>query len=276
MKRWLAILSVAASAAGCSDNGQAPGGNDGGRDQSMTSGDDLSMGGNNEGGAGPADLATVTSCTPDPGDDGQACGNGCPSGSNEIGFTDQTGMCHCWKQCNPNNPADPTCYCGHVCQPVYAPTGDGGFQIFGAGCVPTNGPGERCGADANQKLYGWGICPLSTFCITQGTGAGDSYCEYKCNDQTDCPSGTTCIPVHNGAGMSIGNACLLNMTSAQNGGKAAGAACAPTDACVTGTMCDGTCKPVCGGPWDQSCTGGTHCTALLDSGDQKIAGYVCK
>jgi hypothetical protein len=275
MKPWLTVLSMAAWAAGCGDSGPAPGGNgDGGNDLSMSIGADLSTPAGSEGGPGPADLAMQTSCTTDPGDDGQACGNGCPSGSNEIGFTDQTGMCHCWKQCDPNGAN--TCYCGHVCQPVYAPAGDGGFQIVGAGCVPTNGPGERCGVDANQKLYGWGICPPSTFCITQGTGPGDSFCEYKCNDQSDCPGGTTCIPVHNGSGMNIGNACLLNMASTQNGGKATGATCTATDYCVTGDMCDGTCKAVCGGPWDPACVGGTHCTAIVDSADQKIAAYVCK
>ena len=57
--------------------------------------------------------------------------------------------------------------------------------------------------------------------------------------RTDCPRGTTCIPVHNGSGMAIGSACLLDMTSAQNGGKANGMTCTFADYCVTGDICNG-------------------------------------
>jgi hypothetical protein len=80
-----------------------------------------------------------------------------------------------------------------------------------------------------------------------------------------CPIQSACLQL-NGVAT---KACVIDSVM---GGLAAGAACGPTDACVTGYLCDGTCKPQCDRA-GAACPSGS-CTALSDG--TGTVGYVCR
>ena len=228
---------------------------------------DLTMSQNNNddltGTTGTDDAGTMTGCNMHP-NDGQICSMGCPAGALEV--QDQTGVCHCWDPCPVGDSS--SCPCGRSCRKLTF-AGDAGAPPTGA-CIPANGPGERCGADANNKPYGNGSCLDTTLCVSVDSAGMFGYCDYLCTGASDCPAGTQCSPLSMG-GMKVCVAAEAPM------GKAAGAACKVGDVCVPQSACDGaTCKPQCNGPGDTTtCTGGTSCKPVSDPTSSKIAYYVC-
>jgi hypothetical protein len=194
-------------------------------------------------------------CNPtDPMNDGQPCGTGCPMGQTCV--NSNSGPV-CRLDCDPN--AQASCPCDRSCYGLTTP--DGG--VAGGACFPGNPAGERCNSN-----FGTGDCAQGRFCINSG-GSMNAYCAYDCKMNTDCPAQMFCAMINNSMGQLVGTACAYTYNSM---GKAAGAACAATDSCVTGYLCDGTCKPQCDGPGG-TCAAGT-CTALTDGA--KTIGYVCK
>lgn len=163
----------------------------------------------------------------------------------------------CYLDCDPGNQA--SCPCDRFCAGLT--DADGG--VVGGVCIPGNGAGERC-----DTSFGKGGCAQALMCLTSN-GAGAAYCGALCATDTDCPAQTFCATITNGSGATVGKACAYGYNAQ---GKAAGAACASTDVCVTGYLCDGTCKAQCDGPGG-TCLGGT-CTKLTDGA--KTLGYVCK
>jgi hypothetical protein len=180
--------------------------------------------------------------------DGAACGTGCPTGQSCV----NPGTCYL--DCDPANQG--TCPCDRFCAGLT--DADGG--VVGGVCVPGNAAGERC-----DTTFGKGGCAQALMCLTY---AGGGYCGAYCASDADCPAQTFCADITSG-GQPVGKACAYG-NNAQ--GKAAGAACAATDVCVDGYLCDGTCKPQCDGPGG-TCASGT-CTKLADGA--KTIGYVCK
>jgi hypothetical protein len=237
--------------AGCSD--PDPGGN---QDMSVPDGalGDGSM----------FDLSLSSACLPtDPMTDFTACPmtGACPAG--QVAVNVGAGDCRCLYSCDPQNPKQ--CPCTRRCVTLVA--GDAG--VVGGGCFPANGPAERCGVDNMGMLFGRGTCAQTLTCA--GPASGAAYCLYDCLVQSDCPAQTTCAPIRNQQGMQIGLACQFNSGAA---GKPAGAACSATDACITGHVCDTTCKPQCDGP-SATCASGT-CQKLVDGTNNKTIAWVCK
>ncbi len=255
--RTLAALSLVV-AVGCSGNNQpAPV-----PDLSMSQPIDMAMMMNT------GDMAHSNMCQPDPMTDSQPCGNGCPANSGTIPVQDQSGMCHCYYTCTPNQPN--SCPCGRRCQGLCTPV-DGGCVDNGQGaCLHANGAGERCGSDMNGKPFGYGLCQDGTLCVNEGM-TKDAYCMYKCTKQSDCPSGTTCLGLNTNP---PSNACILNSSEM---GTAIGMSCMPADLCAIASLCaGGTCTQQCNGPMDTTTCGNKMCKAIVDQNNMKIAGYVCQ
>jgi len=245
--RTLVMLCALLSA--CGDN-PAPGGDD------LSAAADLFM---------PGNLDLGTTCSPtDPMTDNQDCSAGtsvCPVGTIPVNLP--AGGCRCLYKCDPGNQGG--CPCSRRCVTLTA--GDAG--VIGGGCFVANGPAERCGADGTGTPFGTGACAQSLHCA--GRTNGPAYCLYPCNSQADCPAQTQCGQLTNSGGMPIGLACQYVYGAA---GKNPGDPCQPTDACQEGYLCDGTCKPQCNGPGGP-CAGGT-CTALSDTGQNKVSAWICK
>lgn len=255
----LLVLS-AVLALGC-DNGTS--GTDGGADQGVhmdgALGQDLAVPGG-DGGA-------PTACNPnDPNDDGSDCSTSftCPTGQSCVQVSGSTYQC--FHACDPGK--DTECACDRRC--VTLTSGDAG--VVGGACLKGNGAGERCGVDTSGMPFGHGACAQNLTCA--GSSGGAAYCLYDCKGQTDCPFETTCAPITNQSGMTVGNACILDSTP---GGIAAGMSCSPTsNACVTDYLCGGTtCDRLCDGPGGM-CASGT-CTALTDPNkNNEVVAYLCK
>lgn len=131
--------------------------------------------------------------------------------------------------------------------------------------MPGNGVAQRC----NSATYGYGYgCAQSMLCVNSNN-APEAYCAQSCAVQGDCPAQTWCAQITTSGGQVAGMGCVYSYSTS---GKAAGAACAATDTCVTGYLCDGTCKQQCDGPGGTCATG--TCTALVDG--SKTIAYVCK
>jgi len=207
------------------------------------------------------DLGIPVACNPtDPMTDGSPCSAGCPSGTIGVNLN---GTCKCYTTCT----VDTECSCNRFCDKV-------DFADAGAGhaCLVGNEPGQRCGTDgANMPIFQNAFCGQLTTCINADAAQMFRYCSYKCNSQADCPAQTTCQPVYIG-GNPVGNACAYN--SGPNGNKDLGQACASSDVCKTGQLCDGTCLPQCDGP-GAACATGT-CSVVNDTASGKVIGYVCK
>jgi hypothetical protein len=220
----------------------------------------------------PADLAGVdltapSLCNPvDPMTDGQSCASAaCPAGT--IGVN-QGGTCTCYTKCDPGQHQQ--CSCNRLCITLTSTNPDGG--VIGGGCLPSNTPGERCGVDGNNMpLFNRGICAQNLTCA--GPTMGKAYCLYNCGSIADCPAQTQCVQIMDNMGMVIGMACQYVSGAA---GVAPGQACTvPGQPCITGHLCDGTCKLQCDGV-GATCPGGTTCTKLTDAASTKTTGYVCK
>jgi hypothetical protein len=212
-------------------------------------------------GVAPTGDAGAMGCNATP-NDGQLCSVGCPTGALEV--QDQSGVCHCWDPCPVGDSS--ACPCGRSCRTLVFP-GDAGAPSTGA-CIPANGPGERCGLNAQQMPFGDGNCLDTTLCVSVDTAGMYGYCSLFCMGASDCPLGTQCSALTTGTQ----KVCIADEGSS---GKALGAACMLGDLCVPQTACDGaTCKPQCNGTFDTTtCTGATKCNAVTNGG--KIAYYVC-
>jgi hypothetical protein len=210
------------------------------------------------------DGAAPTVCNPvDPLSDNTPCANGCGVGT--VGVT-QNGACSCLMTCDPAYPTE--CPCDRRCAALVR--GDAG--MVGGACLFANGPGERCGVPGSATNSGRG-CAQGTYCVAIDEADTLRYCSYDCGS-TPCPAQLLCLTLTDPAtGQPAGRACV---SSARPNGKTAGSPCAPTglpaDACLTGLLCDGTCKPECDGP-GAACASGT-CTRLTFG--TRIVGYVCK
>jgi hypothetical protein len=209
------------------------------------------------------DMTSPTACSPtDPMNDGTPCSapGGCPAGTIGVNLG---GSCGCYTKCSTN----PECSCNRLCDPVSL--ADAGA---GAACLPGNEPGQRCGRSSTNQPFGNVFCGQLTFCVNADQALMFRYCNYKCDSQADCPAQTTCQPLTDGSGNTIGNVCAYN--SGPNGNKNLGDACANTDVCKTGQLCDGTCKAQCDGV-GATCATGT-CQRVDDAVSGKVIGYVCK
>ena len=204
----------------------------------------------------PASLSTTCVLQPD----GQPCGTGCGQGNTCAGYDANSLGCHAICDLTA-----PDCPCGRRCVAI----GTTSSGAPSAACLPANGAGERCGKDPSGNNYGYGSCAQELTCV--GPSADNRYCAYPCVTSHDCPAQTACTAVVSDGTSVSGTVCWYN---SQPTGLPAGTACGLTDICISGTLCDGTCKSHCNGPGDASCAAGTKCTALM-SGAQAI-GYVCK
>src|SRR5579859_1747305 len=193
------------------------------------------------------DLTVPTACAPtDPMSDGQPCGNSCPGGQIGVGAG---AACQCWQMCDPATPQQ--CACDRRCAPLTR----GDMGVVGGACLVANGPGERCGQSGGTGLNAAG-CAQNLQCVNADNALMFRYCNYDCTHGEPCPAQTTCTQL---TGVAT-KACIYNSAM---GGKAAGAACVPTDQCDQGLLCaGGTCKPQCDRP-GATCATGT-CTAFTD------------
>lgn len=240
---WVAI--ALAVLGGCGDDGQSSGGFDLGVP-------DLAA----------HDMLVPTSCSPtDPMTDGTLCGAGCPA--NTIGVN-VGGSCKCYSTCT----TDPECSCNRLCDPVSRP--DAG--VVASACLPGNEPGTRCGRDASNQPFGNIFCGQLTTCVNADQARLYRYCSYKCTTQADCPAQTTCQPLMNSSGNTIGNVCAYS--SGPNGNKDLDMPCAAGDVCKSGQLCDVTCKLQCDGPGATCATG--SCQRVDDPATGRVVGYVCK
>lgn len=204
--------------------------------------------------------ASTGSCDPTVvASDGQACSAGCGANALCAGYDSAT--LKCYAVCDPATAN--SCPCGRRCTPITKPDGS-----TTSACLPANGPGERCGNDAGGNVYGYPNCADGLTCAGSPSLR---YCVYSgCMTSNDCPQQTTCTAVVSNQ-MVSSLACWYNSDAM---GKAIGSACTLADFCVTGSLCDGTCRKTCNGPGDASCAATETCAALKDGA--KVIGYVCK
>jgi hypothetical protein len=261
---WGLVLVAAAALAGCKDNTMM---NNPPPDMSMMmmQNKDMTMMMMNMG-----DMSMPAAmCQPDPMMDGMQCiNNGCPQGLIAVG--DQNGTCHCWYTCTPDVPN--SCPCGRNCNKLFMMTDAGNVPSPTGACLHANGAGERCGEDANKMPFHYGNCQDGTLCVNEDQAGMYAFCMYKCtNKPGDCPAETTCLGLQMG-----GSVCAIQSSDQTN--LKLGDACTAQDVCPVNSLCDGTCKPGCNGPWDKTtCMNNTTCTAISDpKTNDKIAGYVCK
>jgi hypothetical protein len=166
----------------------------------------------------------------------------------------------CYLTCDPNNQA--TCPCDRFCGALQGP--DGGAA--GGGCFPANGEGERCDIQFDK-----GGCAQNLICA-RSAGSTKAYCEPLCKTQADCPAHTNCVQIVDMNMKPVAMACAYDYGPT---GKAIGSTCGATDACISDSLCDGTCLPQCNGPGDTTtCTMGKTCTAVVEG--TRTIGYVCK
>jgi hypothetical protein len=204
------------------------------------------------------DLMPPATCsTVDPMLDGQPCPmTGCPA--NQIPVT-TNGSCQCWQKCDPSAPT--VCPCDRRCAELVR----GDMGVVGGGCVPGNGPGERCGESGVSGDNALG-CAQGMVCVNADPAGMNRYCVYDCTGNLSCPVQTSCLTLSSSTQMACAFDSITN-------GVAAGGACQPNDQCAIGLLCaDGTCKPQCDRP-GATCASGS-CTALTDG--TRTSGYVCK
>lgn len=210
------------------------------------------------------DLYVPTQCSPtDPMTDGTPCNapGGCPA--NTIGVS-LGGSCKCYSKCA----TDPECSCNRFCDALTLNDASAGNA-----CLPGNAPAQRCGRDPSTgAVFGTGLCGQLTVCVNADAARLFRYCSYKCSMQADCPAQTTCQPLMDAQGNTIGNVCAYN--SGPNGNKDLGQACTSSDTCKTGQLCDGQCRAQCNGP-GAACASGS-CQRLDDAATGRVVGYVCK
>jgi hypothetical protein len=117
--------------------------------------------------------------------------------------------------------------------------------------------------------YGYGQCQDGTLCVSEDQAGAYRYCMYKCAQPSDCPAGSSCLPLTMG-----GNVCAINTNPMA---PAVGKPCM-NGLCATAAVCDnGNCVAECNGPSDATtCTGGTKCVPQTDPSNGKIADYECK
>jgi hypothetical protein len=205
-------------------------------------------------------------CLPDPMTDGQTCGNGCSGGTRGVNFN---GSCKCWYNCTPKMVN--SCPCGRTCASLCTPTDAGCIDTGEGACLPANGAAERCGNNPQNMPWHFGACQDGTRCVNSDMNGTYAYCLYSCTKSTDCPAGTSCLPLQGG-----GNVCGLPSAP---GSPAAGMMCDGNGLCAPGVVCDkmNMCIAQCDGPWDMTnCANGTTCKPIVDPKNMKIFAYTCQ
>ena len=244
---------------GGGDNGGSDGGGGGRALSASTDGNggggvDLSTGGGGgDGGGGGA-----CSMTPQTGDGTSCAASNCPAG--QIGVN-LPGGCVCYYKCDPA--VQSQCSCDRRCVPLTAP--DAG--PVGGACLPGIGAGNLCGAGQSKP------CAQGLTCAG-ASGSPKAYCLYECGGQADCPAQTNCVDILDANNKVIDKACFYFYGAA---GKADGAMCIPSDACITGDLCNTTCQKQCDGTADTTTGAGKTCTVVNDPAkNNKVIGYTCQ